>query len=105
MWYVKMNKYASQQLELLATVLGILYVTIDAEQLDFVSLSATIHFPTGTPSGAQQCVCVTILDDRIVEGTEQFEITLSSTSGNAIIEDELAVVSILDTGEVYTNIK
>ena len=71
---------------------------LDQEQNDFVSLSAFISFPSGAPAGTVQCVCVSILDDNILESTETFTLQLISSSPDVVVEDGVAVVSINDTG-------
>ena len=55
------------------------------------SLGLTLH-----PNGRRSCVNIQIVDDLIVEGTEQFELTLQSVSAGVSFERQSTVVVIED---------
>ena len=66
-------------------------------RVDYLSLSAILTFPSGSMNGAQQCVCVTILDDDLPEAPEQFILSLTSNSPSVTIINDTATVFINDT--------
>ena len=52
---------------------SLLYSTARA---DFTPASQNITFPAGSEAGSRQCIRVYIVDDRILEETEQFYISI-----------------------------
>ena len=65
---------------------------------DYVSLmSSEVTFPQTAVTGSTQCVGVTLVDDSIVENTEQFSAHVTSTSEITLIASpSTATYSIVD---------
>ena len=66
---------------------------------DYISISQPLTFTSAAGSGSQQrCSDITILDDSVVESTESFIVSLSTSPNNADHVDfnsfDTAVVSI-----------
>ena len=66
---------------------------------DFTAASGTLAF---TGSTTTQTIPVTILNDALVEGSENFSLNLSSPSGNATIADNTVVTTITDNDHTIT---
>ncbi|WP_185783799.1 beta strand repeat-containing protein, partial [Croceivirga lutea] len=61
------------------------------------TLTGQVSFPTGTNSGDQQAVVVTLTDDALIEGDEDLTLTLANSSNPAItIVDASATGTITD---------
>ena len=68
--------------------------------LDYTPLNEWITFKTSQ----KQCVNIEIIDDNIVEPTEQFNVLISSsTDPNLVLEDDHTVVSIKDNDVLYVS--
>ena len=76
----------------------VLYYFITASS-DFQSLtSLELVFPAGSEAGSTQSFSVGIIDDDVVEGSEQFSLTIMDSTANAepISGQDLATVAIID---------
>lgn len=68
--------------------------------LDYTPLNEWITFK----NSQKQCVNIEIIDDNIVEPTEQFNVLISSsTDPNLVLEDDHTVVSIKDNDVLYVS--
>jgi hypothetical protein len=66
---------------------------------DFVEVSGTLTFTAGM---TQSTFSVTIVNDNVAEGDEQFTVSLSNPStGLAVGTDDTATVNILDDEGLY----
>lgn len=56
-----------------------------------------LTFNTGSVSGQRQCTTFTIIDDDLLEGDENFQVSLDSPTGGANLDDPTsATVTITD---------
>ena len=64
---------------------------------DYTGESGTVTFPAGT---SQQQISITVLNDDVSEGTETFQVNLSSPGGGLTIADAQAIGTITDAADV-----
>ena len=62
---------------------------------DFLVLDQDLTI-TPASNGSQECFNITIIDDSIIEDTEFFRVSLTSTRHNVIVTSSLATVWITD---------
>ena len=62
---------------------------------DFVATSETISFTTGETT---QTIEVFISDDNILEGSEEFYVTLTTTDSDVVIFQPNATINIVEDG-------
>lgn len=65
---------------------------------DYTSVSGSLSFPAGTPSGTVLNIAIPLLDDFMVEGAESFTIHLGAPAG-ASLATAVHTVTILDDDE------
>jgi uncharacterized delta-60 repeat protein len=63
---------------------------------DFTASSGTINWANG--DSANKTITIPIVADSVVEGTENFTVTLSNPSGAVIVDNTSATVTIADAG-------
>ena len=63
---------------------------------DYVSVSMDVVFPAGTSNGDMQCIAVTIIDDREMEGDETFTVTLATSSSAVTLGNAVTTITITD---------
>ena len=73
-----------------------LYLYTATEDEDFTGLPDVIVFEAGDFEGAMSCKNITIIDDNIREGVENFTVKLSSDFDGVTVSRGLAVVEISD---------
>ena len=73
-----------------------LYLYTATEDEDFTGLPDVIVFAAGDFEGAMSCKNITIIDDNIREGVENFTVKLSSDFAGVTISRGLSVVEISD---------
>ena len=66
------------------------------EDLDYSGLPDFITFVSGDSEGAISCKNITIIDDNIVEGVENFTVKLTSDFSGVSFSRGLSVVEISD---------
>ena len=66
------------------------------EDLDYTGLPDLITFVSGDSEGAMSCKNITIIDDNIVEGVENFTVKLTSDFSGVTVSRGLSVVEISD---------
>ena len=66
---------------------------------DYIPVDTIISIPTGAQAGSSYCIAVTIIDDDVLETTEQFFLDLVTITPDSLtVEQDRAVktVTILD---------
>jgi hypothetical protein len=62
--------------------------------LDYTAVTAELTFD---PDRSRECVSIVLVDDSLLEPTEEFQVSLTTDEEQVIISPKRAVVSILDT--------
>ena len=73
-------------------VLEILFFFTDP--LDYPAITTELTFD---PDNSRACVSIGLVDDSLLELTEEFQVSLSTDEEQIIVSPERAVVSIIDT--------
>ena len=55
-----------------------------------------MEFPINSIDGAMECRNITIIDDTVFEGPEEFYMVLASTTGVATVSNGLDLITIID---------
>ena len=63
---------------------------------DYYPVSSALRFPTSSRNGSQVCVNVTVVDDPVLEGTESFNVYLTTSDSNAKLLSDLLEIIIQD---------
>lgn len=75
---------------------GILLGSATAD-VDFHTISLNLTFPTNSMNGDIQCLNVTVIDDLLVEGEENFILILTLlSSGNVTVDNDTITLFIED---------
>ena len=69
-----------------------LCVSIFPPGLDFLDINPEFTFPVGSTVGDTACVTVSIVDDTLIESTEQFTASLDNAEAVSVNNDENAVL-------------
>ena len=64
--------------------------------IDFVGLSSTEVFLSGSSNGDTRCVNITIIDDNILEEEKIFTLILNTDDQSVILGEPEAVITIVD---------
>ncbi len=72
-------------------ILGLSVFSLTVEAKDYKSFMAQLLF---APGQVKQCVNITILEDDILEGPEDFQTTLSTSVDRVTLNPEMATVNI-----------
>lgn len=62
--------------------------------MDYTATTAELTFD---PDNSRACVSIGLVDDSLLELTEEFQVSLSTDEEQVIVSPERAVVSIIDT--------
>ena len=62
--------------------------------MDYTAITAELTFD---PDNSRGCVSIELVDDSLLEPTEEFQVSLTTDEEQVIVSPERAVVSILDT--------
>ena len=66
--------------------------------------NGVLMFNAGSMDGQEVCATLNIIDDNVLEGDEQFQVSLSSPTGGANLEDpSTAFATILDNDSMTVN--
>ena len=79
--------------------LFILPVDSAAADKDYAGLPSTITFTSDQSIGGVSCTNITIIDDTLVEGVENFNVELSSDFPGVIVSRSLGMIEITDNDE------
>ena len=63
---------------------------------DFLPRSRSYTFPTGSVDGATQCFTITLVDDLLLEGDENFSVDLTVNTAGVIEGNTITTVIIID---------
>ncbi len=74
-------------------ILGLSVASLTVEAKDYETVMAQLLF---SPGQDKQCVNITILEDDILEGAEDFRTTLSTSVDRVTLDPEMATVNIAD---------
>ena len=69
-------------------------IILFTEPLDYIAITAELTFD---PNNSRACVSIGLVDDSLLELTEEFQVSLSTDEEQVIVSPERAVVSIIDT--------
>ncbi len=72
-------------------ILGLPVAPLTVEAKDYEAVIAQLLF---SPGQIKECVNITILDDNILEGPEDFQTTLSRSVDRVTLDPEMAAINI-----------
>ena len=65
-----------------------------AESLDYTAVTTELIFD---PDNSRRCVSIGLVDDSLLEPSEEFEVSLTTDEEQVTVDPDRAVVTILDT--------
>ena len=65
---------------------------------DYSDMDGAVIFPSGNVS---QCITITVSDDDVLEGDEEFYVTVFTTDNDVIINNAVANISIADNDSMF----
>ena len=65
---------------------------------DYVAVSETLVFPTGSVDGNSECINITITNDEIFEAEETFTVTLTVITADVLLGIDMITGIIGDNG-------
>ena len=70
------------------------FSTFTADALDYTALTTELTFD---PDNSRRCVSIGLVDDSLLEPSEEFEVSLTTDEEQVTVDPDRAVVTILDT--------
>ena len=70
------------------------FSTFTADALDYTAVTTELTFD---PDNSRGCVSIGLVDDSLLEPSEEFEVSLTTDEEQVTVDPDRAVVTILDT--------
>ncbi len=63
---------------------------------DYINISSTQIFISGSTGNDVRCLDITIVEDSALEGNQTFAVTLSSSDPDVMLENDITTITIID---------